>query len=145
MNRSEFKAWLTDQLAELEPQIGERPSPNWAAVVAEAKGYCYALGLHDFALSLPDNEKVKTPLTAANQLRRCLAALDDPQPATDGAAMSVAQAAQLLGVSTESVYRLCRRNLLPHTRIGRRITITRQQLMEYQPEETRRPAAYRHL
>ncbi|MCO6043350.1 helix-turn-helix domain-containing protein [Aeoliella sp. ICT_H6.2] len=45
--------------------------------------------------------------------------------------LSVKQAADELGVSKETVYKLCSENALRHTRVGRRITITRQQLEDY--------------
>lgn len=55
-------------------------------------------------------------------------------------ALSVKQVAAELGVSRETVYKLCSENALRHTRVGRRITITRQQLDDYQ----NRPR-FRHL
>jgi excisionase family DNA binding protein len=54
--------------------------------------------------------------------------------------MSVQDAARQLGVSKETVYKLCADNAMPHTRVGRRITISRQQLADYQS----RPR-FRHL
>ena len=54
--------------------------------------------------------------------------------------MSVAEAAGQLGVSKETVYNLCADNVMPHTRIGRRITITSQQLEDY-----RKRPRFRHL
>ena len=45
---------------------------------------------------------------------------------------SVKQAAQQLGVSKETVFKLCADGMLSHARIGRRITITPAQLAEYQ-------------
>jgi excisionase family DNA binding protein len=49
--------------------------------------------------------------------------------------LSVKQAAQQLGVSKETVYKLCDEGTLAHQRIGRRITITPAQLAEYQREQ----------
>jgi excisionase family DNA binding protein len=103
MTPTQFKNWLTARLSELEPRIGEPPGPEWAAIVAEAKHYCYALGFHDFALSLPDAEKVKTPLTAANQLRRCLAMLDSPPAVPDSDVLDPPDVASLLGCSPDTV------------------------------------------
>lgn len=48
------------------------------------------------------------------------------------AALSVKQAAAELGVSKETIYKLCDERVIPHGRIGRRITITPAQLAEYQ-------------
>lgn len=149
MTIPQFRRWLTDTLQVIEPQIGEPPAPQFAELVALAKANCYALGLHDFALSLPDDAECKSPLTAANQLRRCLQALDTDSPPANGGAMNVAQAAGLLGVSKETVYGLCSDGLLQHTRIGRRITISPQQLADYQRQQTlvapRQPGQFRHI
>lgn len=62
-------------------------------------------------------------------------------PASNGS-FSVKQAAQQLGVSKELVYKLVNEGTLPHTRIGRRITITQEQLAEYQDHPQGR---FRHL
>lgn len=47
-------------------------------------------------------------------------------------ALTVKQAAERLGVSKETIYGLCSDGSMPHTRIGKRITITEQQLQQYQ-------------
>ena len=49
--------------------------------------------------------------------------------------MSVKQVAEILGVSKETVYKLCAEGTLSHHRHGRRITITPAQLAEYQREQ----------
>jgi excisionase family DNA binding protein len=59
-----------------------------------------------------------------------------PLPASNGV-MSVKQAAEQLGVSRETVYKLCGEGTLPHTRIRNRITITLAQLGQYQREQER--------
>ncbi len=58
----------------------------------------------------------------------------DQKPHDPADAMSVRQVAQRLGVSKETVYRLCEEHTLPHSRIGRRITISTRQLDEYQSQ-----------
>ena len=78
MTPKQVKQWATTKLAEIEPRIGSAPAPENAALVAEAKALMYSLGLHDFALSLPDDAERKSALTAANQLRRVIAALEAP-------------------------------------------------------------------
>lgn len=50
------------------------------------------------------------------------------------AAMSVKQVAAMLGVSKETIYRLCEERVLPHTKIGRRIVIMPDQLEQYRAE-----------
>jgi excisionase family DNA binding protein len=108
MNKTEFKRWVLDMLAEIEPRIGERTCPEWAAVVATAKEYCYRCGMHDFALSLPDAARCKTPLTACNQLRRCLVAIHVPAPPTsngDGL-LNLEDAAKILNCSSTTLRRI---------------------------------------
>ncbi|WP_391503321.1 helix-turn-helix domain-containing protein [Botrimarina mediterranea] len=46
--------------------------------------------------------------------------------------MSVVEVAGILGVSKETVYRLCSEQRLAHSRTGARITITQQQLADFQ-------------
>lgn len=46
--------------------------------------------------------------------------------------LSVEQAAHRLGVSRGIVYRLCQDGLMPHNKVGKRITITPEHLAEYQ-------------
>jgi excisionase family DNA binding protein len=137
MTLTQFKQWLTNRLSELEPTIGRPAGHSEAAIVAEAKRYMYGLGFHDFALTLPDDVPTKTPLTVCNQLRRCLLAIETHPPAVDGGDLSVVQAAQFLGVSRETVYGLCASGDLEHNRIGRRITITSQQLANYRRQSER--------
>lgn len=131
MTTAKLKQWATERLKELEPRIGEPATAENARVIGAAKAACYSLGMNDFALSLPDDAERKTALTAANQLRRILKQLETPTPPTNGADMSVAQVAALLGVSKETVYRLCREGDLTCNHIGTRITVTGAQLAEY--------------
>ena len=145
MSPRELRNWLLIHLEQLEPEIGRPPSEREAAIVREAKAHMYALGGHyDFCLSLPELEEMKTPLACCNQLRRCLAQLETPTLPTNGP-YSVEQAAQLLGVSSEKVYSLCRTGELDCTRIGRRVTITQQQLADFQNRPPVSTVQYRHL
>lgn len=66
-------------------------------------------------------------------LTRCLAVLPEH-------ALTVKEVAQRLGVSASMVYKLVGEQLLPHTRVGRRITVTPAQLEEY-----RSRSRFRHL
>ena len=132
MNRTQFKDWLTDRLAELEPTIGRPASENEAALIAEAKQYAYELGLHELAYTLPDTEKVKTPLTAANQLKRCLAALEAPAERNgDSDYLSTKQAAAFANLGERTIYRLCESGELSHSRVGRAIRIRKSDLEAY--------------
>jgi excisionase family DNA binding protein len=130
MTHKQFKKWLTDRLAELEPIIRRPASPAESALVAEAKGYCYELGLHDFALTLPDNEPVKTPLTAANQLRRCLAVLEQPQE-PQGEYLTIKQAATVANLGERTVYRLVENKEVKYRRVGKAIRVLRSDLERY--------------
>jgi excisionase family DNA binding protein len=77
----------------------------------ECADACPDLGFHDFALSLPDNDKVKTPLTAANQLKRCLEMLASP-PEVNGDTFTPPQVAERLGKSRDTVLDWIRSNQL---------------------------------
>lgn len=67
--------------------------------------------------------------------------------ATDApvSAMSVAAVARRLGVSKETVYAMCGDGRMPCTRIGRRITISPEQLACYQTELPKTGVSLRHL
>ena len=71
MTTKQFRSWLLATLDQI-PVENRAPIRRFAEIVAEAKAHAYAVGLYDLALTLPDTEEVKTALTAANQLRRCL-------------------------------------------------------------------------
>jgi excisionase family DNA binding protein len=68
-------------------------------------------------------------------LRQEVAELKTPNQS--GAAMSIAEAAKNLGVSRGILYRLCQDGLMPHTKVGRRVTITPDQILEYQATQNR--------
>jgi hypothetical protein len=121
MTPTEFRKWLLAQLETIEPRIGEPPSAEWAAVVAEAKQHCYGLGFHEFVLSLPDSDTVKTPLTAANQLRRCLAQIEKPQTIdlpSDGL-LNLEQAAAYLGYKPEGLRKIVKLRQIEFAQNGR--------------------------
>ena len=62
---------------------------------------------------------------------------------------SVSQAAKLLGVSKETVYREVEQGAMPHSRIKRRITITVEQLNQYRQQTATKlplqPGKFRHI
>lgn len=60
-------------------------------------------------------------------------------------AMSVAEVARRLGVSVWTVYREIDDGVLPHMRVRRRITITPQQLDQYQNRSQGSAASFEHL
>jgi excisionase family DNA binding protein len=130
MTLPQYRRWLTERLKEAEPldSPSELESPCAVAVEATKRLGLLGLGrgdLHDRA------QLVDSPQSCASILIDCLAAL--PQdPNAPSPAMSVVEAAGVLGVSKETVYRLCSDQQLAHSRIGARITITPQQLADYQ-------------
>ena len=117
MTATEFRDWLNAHLAELVPTADQPASEYEAGIVAEAKQYCFELGLLDFALTLPQ-EPQKTPLACAIQLKRCLRELAAPTDASNTEHLSIRQAAQAFNISERTLYRLCNNNDLQHSRIG---------------------------
>lgn len=49
----------------------------------------------------------------------------------DGPVLTVEQAAELLHIGRNTAYELVRRGVLPHAHVGRRIVLSRQQLVEW--------------
>jgi excisionase family DNA binding protein len=74
------------------------------------------------------------------------AATNGTESAADtNGAMSVAEVAKRLGVSEGAIYERCRDGRLQCTRIGRRITISPEQLRSYQSELPTSVGLLRHL
>jgi excisionase family DNA binding protein len=102
MTKQEFKEWCRQTIAEIRPRIGKSASADYAKIVATAKLHAFDLGMHDLAYSLPDNARVKSPLTVCNQLRRCIAALDQPAPGNPDI-LSVPELAIETGTSEDTI------------------------------------------
>jgi excisionase family DNA binding protein len=131
MTICELRQWCLEQLAALgEPELGEPLTGENAGIVTQLKYNCAAAGLHELTLEIPV-EVSKRKVSAVCQLRKVLSQLETPAPAVDGADLSVVQVAGQLGVSKETVYKLCQDRILDCNRVGRRITISPQQLTEY--------------
>jgi len=132
MTERQLKTWLTSNLKEAEPLDRESAltEPQHVAITATKK-----LGLLGYGNGelLAKAGRVETPFECASVLIDCLSALpgDNVTPATTKGAMSVVGVAEQLGVSKETVYKLCAEGTIPHTKIGRRITVTPSQLEEY--------------
>ena len=60
-------------------------------------------------------------------------------------AMSIKEAAKQLGVSKGILYRLCQDGVMPHNKIGRRITITPAQIEEYRALSQQAPPGLRYV
>jgi hypothetical protein len=102
MTKQEFKEWCRQTIAEIRPRIGKSASADYAKIVATAKLHAFDLGMHDLAYSLPDNARVKSPLTVCNQLRRCMAAFDQPAPGNPDI-LSVPELAIETGTSEDTI------------------------------------------
>jgi excisionase family DNA binding protein len=104
--------------------------------------FCVIRRAHELALkhraadAIDIARRVTAPLSP-DEGRAILAAMIASLPTDESATMSVPQVAELLGVSKETVYRLCTDGLLAHARVRNRITITRQQLEQYRREVER--------
>jgi excisionase family DNA binding protein len=133
VTHSQFRKWIRDRLAEVEPKIKQPATEANAAIVIDAKANAYSLGLYDLASLLPEPEKL-TALDCCLLLRKCLDVFTSPTEPTRNV-YSIAQAARQLGVSPRLVYRLCESGELECKRIGRRITITAKQLSDYQERD----------
>jgi len=94
---------------------------------------------YDRWLSKTGNEGAAAVLTLAAAIQR------GHPPRWETASMSVQQAATQLGVSKGIVYRLCQEGVMPHTKIGRRITITQAQLEEYRALSQEQPSQLRYV
>jgi excisionase family DNA binding protein len=120
------------QLAELHDEDGTRFDFSLNVI---ARAHELALE-HNAAEAARVVENITGPLSP-NAGRRLLAAMIAALPADESATMSVPQAAEILGVSKETVYRLCTDGILSHARVRNRITITPQQLEQYRREVER--------
>ena len=94
-----------------------------------------------------------TPTTATEGLAilaRLMVRADDveaPEEPVGERPYMVTEVARLLGVSASHVYDLCREGAIPCNRHGTRITITLEQLEEYQRQSQRQPTqtGFRHF
>jgi excisionase family DNA binding protein len=119
-------------LAELHDELPERFDFT-LNVIARA----HALALEHHAADAIDIARRVTGPLSPGEGRAILAEMIASLPADEATTMSVPQAAEILGVSKETVYRLCNDGLLSHTRVRSRITITQQQLEQYRREAER--------
>lgn len=131
MNLFQLRGWLSDSLKEATPL--DRPSsmgdPNGVADKAAKKLALLGYGSDEL---LSRACQVRTAQECAEILADCIAALPTAEDLpTPNRAMSVVEVAEVLGVSKETVYRLCSERRMPHDRISRRIAITPEQLAEY--------------
>jgi excisionase family DNA binding protein len=59
--------------------------------------------------------------------------------------LSIEQVAKRLAVSRGVIYRLCKDGVMPHTKVGRRITITPEQIAEYQNRQPQELSTLRYV
>jgi excisionase family DNA binding protein len=131
---------LQKLLAELDKIYERDPHGQWsgnraAAIVNEVSEAMAKAGHAELVRApVPDCDVV----AVKRYLAACIAATKEPieTPPANGP-LSVVQAAKELGVSKETVYKLCAEGDLSHVRIANRITITREQLEQYREEQER--------
>jgi excisionase family DNA binding protein len=123
---------LSRQLAELHDEQMDRFDQTLFTI-----RHAYELAVkHHAADAINIARRVTGPLSPGEG-RAILASMIASVPADESPTMSVPQAAELLGISKETVYRLCSDGVLAHARIRNRITITPQQLEQYRREVER--------
>ena len=120
MNRTQYKQWLIQRLAEVEPTIARPATEHEAQIVFEAKSHAYALGLYELANQLPERE-TKTPLDCCLRLRECLAYLErPPSAARDGDSLiGLEEAAQILGYKPSGLRKIVAKRRIQFVQHGR--------------------------
>jgi excisionase family DNA binding protein len=128
-------------LAELD-NVDDRAAEFTAAgIVDKVSAWAQANGY-------PDLVRRETPAADPHEVRKYLAeCIAATKTAAGDGPYSVVQAAELLGVSKETVYREVSEGLMPHTKVRGRTTITAEQLAEYRERRAAKlpPGQFRHL
>lgn len=144
MTPDKFRKWLNKQSREIakwqDPDLADCEAAR--DIVDEAAELALR---HHFPEAYQVVAKLRGGPIGLSLARQLLSAmLRAIETHTPDGPMSAAQAAEQLGVSREKVYELCRTGALLHDRVGKRITITPEQLEQYQ---TPRLSAgqFRHL
>ncbi len=125
MGFAQFKRWVEKKRTELVSVYDHDPGGEYSTY--RAGKIAAEVSRRAAALQLPElmrvwGEDVEIP-EVDQYLVECLRAIPSD--------CSVAEVAKQLGVSKETIYAACRDGRLPHTRIGRRIVITPEQLQKY--------------
>jgi excisionase family DNA binding protein len=132
MTPRQLKSWLTQQLKIAEPLDSLSTMANPQAVATKAAKKLGLLGYGSGELLIRAGN-VNSATECGAVIIDCLARLPEStsERTTTARALTVQDAADQLGVSKETVYKLCAEGTLSHTRIGRRITITQEHLAEF--------------
>jgi excisionase family DNA binding protein len=130
---AEFRAWATEAIHHCEVMLDDEARPYYAGLVQQAKRHAIRLGQFKLADSLP-HRHVKCPADAILRLREVLANDTSPIVAGPHVMLTVKQAADVLQISTDTIYNLAREGVLPHKRVGRQFRFHPTDLEEYQRE-----------
>lgn len=149
---AEFRAWARERIAELTTNIDDTRGPltteqaaHAAELIRQAKVFAYQLNLPGLCDRLPARE-YKCAVDAIRRLEECVA-WNEPAPTVqEGQAMTVVQAAEVLGISERTVRELVARDELGHFRAGNgrgQIRILPRHIQSYQ--ERSEATGFRHL
>jgi hypothetical protein len=151
MTRNQFKTWLKERLADIEPTISRGATDHCARIVFEAKAQAYRLRLYELARQLPERDVI-TPLDCCLRLRDCITSLERP-PSTDRdseALIGLPEAATILGYQVDRLRRLAKQKQIKYVQHGQgRIKFRREWLDEFinsnssGPQEIKRSPAQR--
>jgi hypothetical protein len=133
MTEKQFKQWLKQRLAEVEPTISREPTGRCAQVLFEAKAHAYRLRFYDLARKLPERDVI-TPLDCCLGLRDCLTHLEQPPIANrdSGALIGLAEAARILGYQANGLRKLVMQKQIKYVQHGQgRIKFRREWLDDY--------------
>lgn len=133
MTEKQYKQWLKQRIAEVEPMISREPTARCAQVVFEAKAHAYRLRFYDLARNLPERDVI-TPLDCCLGLRDCLAHLKRPPIANpdSGALIGLAEAARILGYQADGLRKLVKQKRIKYVQHGQgRIKFRREWLNNY--------------
>jgi excisionase family DNA binding protein len=145
---SDYGRWLENQLRHVEwldkhPEPQRHHNDELRDIIGEARQRAAVAGLPNAVHAC----EIRTGSIAPNVAREILAAcLGEIEPADDDA-ITVKQAAEILGVSTDKVYDLAKEGRLAHKRIGRTIRFRPADLEAFQQDSTQaeKPLKLRYL
>jgi excisionase family DNA binding protein len=145
-----LREWASRAIAELTDKAeGDMRGPlntelqaRAAELIRLAKLFAFRLGLVQLCNRLPARD-YKTAIDAILRLTEVVEWREPAPVPQDGRALTVAQAADVLGVTGKTVYGLIESEQLGHHRVGNRIRIRPSDLEAYQRRSER--TGFRHL
>ena len=141
MTEKQFKQWLKQTLAEVEPMISRGATEHCGQIVFETKAHAYRLRFYDLARKLPERD-VETPLDCCLRLRDCLTHLESPPSAgrSSDELIGLAEAAKILGYKTAGLRKIVTQKRIKYVQHGQgRIKFRREWLDEYVNANTSGP------